>query len=87
MRYNNIYQDGKHYKRANKIKAERLFNEDVRLLVYPVNANPDSPWIQGLDIKKSTNRYNFHELINEIEFYNCNNEMGLYLKFYYIIQE
>lgn len=91
MKYKEIEYKNKKLVRINAKKAYNILNHPetfngVTLYMLPVNANPDSPLIDGffeltMDFNNmdsiDNNRY-----VNEIIYYNCNNELGNYLKFY-----
>ena len=73
-------------KRAKEIYTHPKKYNGVTLYMLPVNANPDSPLINGffeltMDFDSmdaiDNNRY-----VNEVIYYNCNNELGNYLKYY-----
>lgn len=88
MKYNNIFLDGKEFKRVNIVKAKRLYDEGFQLAVYPINADPDSPWISLTRYDKAImQRADFDKVDNNYRWYNCNcNEMGLYPKYYVRIE-
>ena len=53
----------------------------------PINANPESPYINGffeMEIEKIIymDSIDYNRYISECKYYNCNSELGLYLKFY-----
>ena len=91
MKYKEIEYKNKKLTRINAKKAYNILNHPkkyngVTLYMLPVNANPESPWINGffelaMDFDSmdaiDNNRY-----ISELIYYNCNNELGKYLKFY-----
>ena len=91
MKYKEIEYKNKKLVRINAKKAYNILNHPktfngVTLYMLPVNANPESPWINGffeltMDFDSmdaiDNNRY-----ISELIYYNCNNELGKYLKFY-----
>lgn len=91
MKYKEIEYKDKKLTRINSKKAEEIYMHpkkynSVTLYMLPINANPNSPWIDGffeltMDFNSmdavDNNRY-----INELIYYNCNNELGKYLKFY-----
>lgn len=91
MTYKNVDYRGKKLVRINAKKARNILEhpkqfDGVTLYMLPVNANPNSPWINGffeltMDFDSmdaiDNNRY-----VNELIYYNCNNEMGKYLKYY-----
>ena len=91
MKYKNWNYKGKKLVRINAKKARNILEhpkqfDGVTLYMLPINANPDSPWIDGffeltIDFDSmdavDNNRY-----VNELVYYNCNNELGNYLKYY-----
>lgn len=72
-------------KRVSKRHAHKLFTEGKRIFAKPCNLNPASPfctmWIIDTD---TLERYgqSFDSLINEITYFNCDNERGNYLSYY-----
>ena len=58
------------------------------LTVYflPVNANPESPWINGFEYLtmdfNSMDAVDNMRYLNEYMYYNCVDDLGSYLKFY-----
>ena len=91
MKYKNITYNNKNEVRISENKVKNLINRGVKyngLTIYklPVNANPDSIFIGGFfelefdfPYIDSTDLFN---KLREIEYYNCNNELGNYLKYY-----
>ena len=91
MKYKEIEYKSKKLTRINAKKAKEIYTHPkkyngVTLYMLPVNANPESPWINGffeltMDFDSmdaiDNNRY-----VNEVIYYNCNNELGNYLKYY-----
>lgn len=72
--------------RVSKTHAKKLVLKDgVRVFTKPCNFNPQSPfcimYIIDPDRLKDYNR-SFDSLVNEIEYYNCNGEVGKYLSYY-----
>lgn len=78
--------------RINKKIAKKILNhptiyEGLTLYILPVNANPNSYWINGFTEFEIENiRYmdaaDNNNFINEYIYYNCNDELGKYLKYY-----
>ena len=91
MKYKEIEYKNKKLIRINSKKAEEIYTHPkkyngVTLYMLPVNANPDSPWINGffeltMDFD-SMDAIDNNKYINELIYYNCNNELGNYLKYY-----
>lgn len=79
MNYKELYLNEKKYQRVNRKTAKELHSKGVALLVYAVNANPSSPWIGAYRLEAGNN---FDSSVNAFEYYNCNNELGNYAKFY-----
>lgn len=89
--YKKIEYKGKQLKRITRRKAENILQhpkqfDGVTVYTLPINANPNSPWIDGFFEIANSWGYrdavdNINEL-NEIEYYNCGDELGKYLKFY-----
>ena len=91
MKYKKIEYNNKELIRINARKAYDMLNhpkkyDGVTLYMLPVNANPESPWINGffeltMDFN-SMDAIDNNKYINELVYYNCNNELGNYLKYY-----
>ena len=92
MKYKNIIYKNNELRRINKKTAEKILNhpsiyEGIVLYILPVNANPESYWINGFTEFKIENisfmdSIDNNNFINEYIYYNCNNELGNYLKYY-----
>ncbi len=92
MKYNKISYKGKELKRISRKKVNNIINHPSKyqgLTIYtlPVEANPGSPWINGffeIEIENIIYRdsINYYNELSEIEHYNCNDELGSYLKYY-----
>lgn len=89
MLQKDITYNGKHLHRINARRVNNLINNYTKhlgLVIYtlPVNANPESPFMEFFEIE--LNSYNdsidYLNTINEIQYYNCVEELGNYLKFY-----
>lgn len=69
--------------RVTKKTAEKHFNAGETIYIYPVYANPESPWFSGYGFKKDTGYKNFSGLVNAFSWYNCNYaELGKYPAYY-----
>lgn len=76
------------YIRVSKAIANRAFNCGSTVLIAPVNANPNF-W-HGSLVHYCSIDYNdifgvagqFNRVCNAIIYYNCNSEMGRYLKYF-----
>lgn len=82
--FENIH--GLYVVRVNKMKARNAFNRGNTIFCTPVNFSLYSIWFKPFELNKYDETLDFDTLVNQIEFYNCNNESGTYLK-YYIIAE
>lgn len=89
MKQKDIIYKGKHLHRINAKRVNKLINnysENLGLVLYilPVNANPESPFMEFFEIE--LNYYNdsidYLNTIREIQYYSCVEELGNYLKFY-----
>ena len=77
------------YERISKIKAKKLYYLGKTICIAPVNANMYYAscdlyiYINKNDLKsKYGYTPHFDTIINEFSFYNCNNELGTYLKYF-----
>ena len=76
---------GTTYKRVNKTIAEKLYNEGIAVFCSPCKFNLFSDWAT-LFKSGNTSHYTFNRWINEVMYYNCNNEVGNYLNYYVIVK-
>lgn len=92
MKYNKINYKGKELKRITERKVFNIIENKSKyngLTIYmlPVEANPESPWINGFfELTMENNIYmdkiDCYRYINECKYYNCVDELGKYLKYY-----
>lgn len=91
MKYKKIEYKNKKLIRINSKKAEEIYMHPkkyngVTLYMLPVNANQNSPWIDGFfELTMGFNSMDAvgnNRYISELIYYNCNNELGNYLKYY-----
>lgn len=92
MKYKNINYKNKKLKRITEKKVYNIIDhpskhEGLTLYILPINANPESPYINGffeLTIENIIymDSVDYHRYINECKYYNCNPELGSYLKYY-----
>lgn len=75
---------GTYVTRVNKMKARNAFNHGDTVYCLPVNYSLYSMWTKPFEINNRDDTLDFDILVNGIEFYNCNNESGTYLKYYII---
>lgn len=70
--------------RITKKAARNVFENGGKVYIYPVYANPASPWFKGMPaIQKKYTEYDFDSYVNEFIFYNCNySELGKYPAYY-----
>ena len=91
MKYKKIKYNDINLIRINRKKAEDIYlhpkkYDGVTLYMLPVNSNPDCMFINGfftltMDFN-SMDAVDNSNYINELVYYNCNDELGNYLKFY-----
>ena len=91
MKCKEIEYKSKKLTRINAKKAKEIYTHPkkyngVTLYMLPVTANPDSPLINGffeltMDFD-SMDAIDNNSYVNEVIYYNCNNELGNYLKYY-----
>ena len=92
MKYDKIIYNNKELRRISRKKVNSIIDHPSKyqgLTIYtlPVEANPESPWINGffeITIENIIYRdsIDYHNELSEIEYYNCNDELGSYLKYY-----
>ena len=89
MKYKNIEYNGKKLKRINSRKLNNIINDyknNLGLVIYtlPINANPTCEWLKffEIEINEHMDTTDYVTTINEIQFYNCVENLGNYLKFY-----
>lgn len=91
MKYKEIEYKNKKLTRINRKKAVNILQHPKKyqgLTVYflPVNANPESPWINGFEYL--TMNYNSMDPVDNMHYINvyiyhhCVDDLGSYLKFY-----
>lgn len=71
-------------RKINKAQARKLFNKDKAVMMIPHKANPESNWFRGTTFVKNKHNGDFDELVNQIERYNCNYQLGYYLAYYVV---
>lgn len=91
MKYKKITYRNKNLIRITAKKAEEIYThpkkyDGVTLYMLPINADPESPWINGF-FELEMDFYSMDAVdncnyINELIYYNCNDELGNYLKYY-----
>ena len=67
------------YRRVSLTYVKKNLNKMIFAL--PCNANIYSPWIEFFTYYKNDG-VNFDSWRNQVEYYNCNNEIGRYLHYY-----
>ena len=71
------------FDRVSKSTARKAYNDGKKIVVSMINYRLDSPWQPFAVIAKNTTDFlNFDGKINSYEYYNSNNEVGLYCKFF-----
>ena len=91
MKYKKITYKNMNLIRINAKKAKEIYTHPkkytgVTLYMLPINADPESPWINGF-FELEMDFYNMDAIdncnyINELIYYNCGDELGKYLKYY-----
>lgn len=91
MYFKSISYKGKELKRISKRRVDKIISNPSKykgLVIYmlPVNANPHSIYMDFFELEIVDITYmdsiDYNRYITECEYYNCNNELGNYLKFY-----
>ena len=78
---------GTHYNRITKNQAKKLFADGYTILIAPIKANMHcifQTWaiMQYNGIDGTTPEQDFERISNSFAYYNCNNEMGTYCKYF-----
>lgn len=75
---------GKNVQQVNKIKARKLYGQNVEIFVLPSNMSFDNMWMGPMPLQKcrKLERDTFDDIIGEFEYYNCNNETGRYARYF-----
>ena len=84
MRRGNEVYNGLELKQVNKTLARKLFSEGVTVYILPSNMRLNNTWTRPYDINSDMYDMtvdNFDKIVNSFEYYNCNNETGLYTHF------
>tara|TARA_R110000787_G_scaffold271946_1_gene379292 strand:- start:246 stop:533 length:288 start_codon:yes stop_codon:yes gene_type:complete len=91
MRYSNevVRISGKNWKQVNKTTAKKVYDSNKAIMINPCNMRINNPWTAPFEVKKGILEENcwhqdatFDSIVNEFEYYNCNNEMGNYSNFF-----
>lgn len=89
MKFKNIKYDGKELKRINKQTVNKMISNKeyngITIYMLPINANPDNEFMKFFELELDFQYMDFYDnmnYINEVTYYNCNDELGTYLKFY-----
>lgn len=71
------------YTRVRKDVARKLFQEGMTVYLTPSNvtASDSNMWIKPYPINNRAG-WNFDDIVNNFEFYNCNWELGYYTNFW-----
>ena len=96
MRYKHIDYNNKHLKRISLRQVNNIikhYTKHYDLIIYatPVNMQIDYniPYLHlfEIEISQYNDYYDYINIINEIIYYNCNNEVGNYLKYYIEVKQ
>lgn len=73
--------------KINKAAARKLFSKHKEFWIVPCNLRPEYGVLIGAtghtyDEIESGFKNTFDKLVNQFEYYNCNNETGRYSAFY-----
>lgn len=70
------------FTRVSKIKARRLFDENKAIYLIPAKCRfTTTGFVVPIKICNDGDR-SFDSIVNEFEYYNCNQELGGYAAFY-----
>lgn len=64
---------------SSKSVARKLYNKGVSVYILPCKMRVDNKWNKPLCLPKYLD---FDKIIDEYEYYNCNNEVGTYCKYF-----
>ena len=68
---------------VQKRTAKKLFESGETIFLQSCKMRPFGAWSTCYDINKErVNGANFESIVNNFEYYNCDNERGLYTTFY-----
>lgn len=91
MRKEEFKLSGRTYIRVDSRKARKLFEAGRIIAVAPVLMRIPNPWMSPMIIWKTLLEKEFgrtyDSVLNEYACYNCNSEMGQYLKFFVEVEE
>lgn len=74
--------------RVSKRKAKTLFLAGVTVFIQSSNMRFDNIWQYPCPISKDKSfTDNFDYLVNDYEYYNCDNERGRYAKLYVSVKD
>lgn len=83
IRYEFKDSDGKNWVRISKSEARKLYDRGEIICLCPCKLRPfTSRYYEFITEADRTEKKGFDELINSMEFYNCNSETGKYVSFY-----
>ena len=74
-------------KRVTLTEARKRFESGCYVWMLPCNVRFNNMWIQPACISSDMEIYenkSFSDIVNSFEYYNCNNELGKYAKYYVI---
>ena len=74
-------------KKCNAQKARRLYYEGKNIYIIPSKVRIPNMWIDffQMNVKDQENeKDDFQKRLNAFSYYNCNNELGNRIHFYYI---
>ena len=75
--------NGTEARRVERRKAKKFYDEGKRIWILPEKANPGSLMFEGSSpFVKTEDKRSFEKLVNEYSFYNCNKELGTYVKYF-----
>ena len=92
MKKYTFYNDGYMFIRINKKEARKAYKNNLKVFATPCNMAPFNPWNPAfLLYRKYREQFilddigaenDFNNMVNSLEYYNCNNETGKYTAFY-----
>jgi len=92
MRKYTFTKNGYTFIRINKKEARRAYKNNLKILTVPHNMQLFNSWYEPFTLYRKNREHfilddigaenDFDNMVNSLEYYNCNNETGNYMAFY-----